>query len=279
MILSSVPAFGRRMGEPAFTSSEIKVYPSNSAKLWRVGALGIGLGLLLGFLPLRAVLHWLSGGPMPSSDMFTAATCLLFIPLGLLSVLGALRGLQRLTVMPQGIKAEALFGTRWANWDSLEPFVLKTVHAGRLNKQVRSASARVTGSHASARLQRTKTFTLTDHFLEPIAALAAELNAARAGRRRRCVRARRGRSAGGIAHWPRRVQTALGYIRLADQPRCGLHGREHVSARARQGISSEHQDAVRNGCAQPYGGPVRRRMVSALHRAAPARELRAYCRQ
>jgi membrane associated rhomboid family serine protease len=50
----------------------------------------------------------------------------------------------------------------------------------RLNKQVRSASARVTGSHASARLQRTKTFTLTDHFLEPIAALAAELNAARA---------------------------------------------------------------------------------------------------
>lgn len=78
--MSSVPAFGRRMGEPAFTSSEIKVYPSNSAKLWRVGALGIGLGLLLGFLPLRAVLHWLSGGPMPSSDMFTAATCLLFIP-------------------------------------------------------------------------------------------------------------------------------------------------------------------------------------------------------
>lgn len=48
MILSSVPAFGRRMGEPAFTSSEIKVYPSNSAKLWRVGALGIGARLTIG---------------------------------------------------------------------------------------------------------------------------------------------------------------------------------------------------------------------------------------
>ena len=179
MTSSSVPAFGRGIAKPAFALDEIKVYASNRSKQWRLCAFAMVFGLL-GLLPLGKILHWLSGGPMPDAQTFFAASCLLFIPFGILLAIGAMRGLPRLTVMPQGIKAEALFGTRWANWDSLEPFVLKTVYAGRLNKQVQSASARVTGSDASARLLRTKIFTLTDHFQEPIATLAAELNAARA---------------------------------------------------------------------------------------------------
>jgi len=179
MTSSSVPAFGRRMAGPAFAPSEIKVYQPNLSKQWRLCALAMVFGLL-GLLPLSKILHWLSGGPMPDAQTFLAASCLLFIPFGILLAIGAMRGLPRLIVTPYGVKVERIVVTTWANWDSIEPFVLKTAHAGRFNKQVQSAYAPVIGSHVSKGPLRVKRFILPDHFQTPIGAIAAELNAARA---------------------------------------------------------------------------------------------------
>jgi rhomboid protease GluP len=156
-----------------------KVYAANPAKLRRAGLVSIGLGLL-GLVPLWQLLKWHAGGAMPDARAFFALFALLFLPFGVLCFIASLRRLPRLTIEPHGIKLDNIIGTKWANWDSLEPFTIKTRVIGRAKKKYQTASAKVTGNHASRSVLRAKAFPIPDFFLTPIETVAAELNAARA---------------------------------------------------------------------------------------------------
>lgn len=170
----SVPAVGN-----AWASDPIKVYASSSARQWRLAAGSFGIGLL-GLFPLKGISDWLSGGPMPDVGAFFALACLLLFPVGVLYVLNALRGLPRLTITPQGVELDTSIGPKWASWDSLGPFAVQYLPAGRFRKtMLMTASAQVVGPHASKGPRRAKAFAIPDHFQTSIETIIAELNAAR----------------------------------------------------------------------------------------------------
>ena len=174
MMPPSVPVVGN-----ASASDPIKVYASSSAKQWRLAAISLGVGLL-GLFPLKGISDWLSGGTMPDVRAFFALACLLFFPVGVLYVLNALRGLPRLTIAPHGVTLDTSIRTKWANWDSIEPFTVQNLRAGAFSKKVLTASAKVVGPHASEGPLRAKAFAIPDHFQTSIETIVAELNAARA---------------------------------------------------------------------------------------------------
>ena len=95
-------------------------------------------------------------------------------------VLNALRGLPRLTIAPHGVTLDTSIRTKWANWDSIEPFTVQNLRAGAFSKKVLTASAKVVGPHASEGPLRAKAFAIPDHFQTSIETIVAELNAARA---------------------------------------------------------------------------------------------------
>lgn len=109
-------------------------YPSEDGGRVYVGRartqLGYGAVLivvsLVGLLPVHQFSNWLHGGPMPESDAFWTLSCLLLFPLGLVLISNAVRGLPRLTIGPQGLSLQLAFKTKWANWDSVDPFAVKT---------------------------------------------------------------------------------------------------------------------------------------------------------
>jgi membrane associated rhomboid family serine protease len=160
------------------SAASIKVYHAKSGTQWRLALLAFVMSAL-GLLPLKQIFDWLSGGPRPEGGAFLALASLLFLPIGILFLSNALRGLPRLTVTPEGIKFESGVRTKWATWDSIGPFAVKTVYAGRF-RQVRTASAKIAGTAAGRSLRRARSFTIPDQFTVPIDAIAAELNAARA---------------------------------------------------------------------------------------------------
>jgi membrane associated rhomboid family serine protease len=174
-----VLAVGVAMTEEALEADRIKVYSPRSGAQFRAGFILIGLGLLLGFLGLRSVLNWFSGGPVPNTQAFLSLVVLLLVPIGVLAIFNALRGLPRLIVNSHGIAIKFGFGTKWANWDSLEPFTIKTIYAGRFRKPLLTGSANVIGDHASKAVLRAKTFSVPDQFQSPINSVLDELNAAR----------------------------------------------------------------------------------------------------
>jgi rhomboid protease GluP len=174
MMPPSVPAVGN-----ASASDPIKVYASSSAKQWRLAIISFVVGLL-GLFPLKGISDWLYGGPMPDVRAFFALACLLFFPVGVLYVLNALRGLPRLTIAPHGVTLDTSIRTKWANWDSIEPFTVQNLRAGAFSKKVLTASAKVVGFHASEGPLRAKAFAIPDHFQTSIETIVAELNAARA---------------------------------------------------------------------------------------------------
>ena len=133
---------------------------------------------LVGLLPVHQFSNWLHGGPMPGSDAFWTLSCLLLFPLGLVLISNAVRGLPRLTIGPQGLSLQLAFKTKWTNWDSVDPFVVKTASAGRFRRQVKRAMAMITGPNAG--LKRTKPILIPDHFDKPIEDIVAEINATRA---------------------------------------------------------------------------------------------------
>ena len=244
MAPSSVPSIILpTMREPA--SGRTEVYPSRAGKQWRLGLGMMGLGLL-SLLPLKRVLQWLAGGPMPDGGAFLAAACLVLVPLGVVFILNGLRGLPRLTVTPHGVKLDSSIGTRWANRDSLAPFVLKAMHAGRFNRQLQIASAKIIGLNASKRPLRAKTFSIPDHFLTPIATIVADLNAAPSAdpRRFRPASGRRNRAAGATRR-SAGVQTAVAYVCDPGRSRRDLCLRKCLCGHAAGKVQSEYSDAVR----------------------------------
>jgi len=171
MIPSEFPTRGK--GPPA---GGARVYSGQPGKQLRQGAILILLGFA-GLIPLKAMLHWFDGGPMPEPRVFMALACVLFFPLGVLAIVNAIRGLPRLTIKPDGITLQHLLKTKWANWDSLDPFVVKMNEASRRRK-VKIASAKITGTNVSN--SRSGAIKIPDFFETPIEEIVADLNAARA---------------------------------------------------------------------------------------------------
>jgi len=156
-----------------------KVYKARrTLQLWS-GLIAITIGLL-GFLPMRYIGDWLAGGPKPAPERFFVLAFLLFLPIGALRLLNALRGLPRLTVTRQGIKLDRGLRAKSANWDSLEPFTVRVVGTSPLGKRFRTATATIIAPNAGRGLLRRKTFRIADIFAEPIGTIAAHLNAVRA---------------------------------------------------------------------------------------------------
>jgi membrane associated rhomboid family serine protease len=164
---------------PAETSANaVKVYAAKPGTQWRLALIISVLGLL-GLIPLKHILSWLSGGPRPDGGAFLGAGALFLLPVGATFAANALRGLPRLTTTPEGLKLEGGLRTRWTSWRDVGPFAVKTVYSRR-SRQVRTASAKIAGSAAGGSKARARTFTIPDQFAEPIDAIAAQLNAARA---------------------------------------------------------------------------------------------------
>src|SRR5215469_7278653 len=153
---SSAPEVGILAPDAAPESNAIKIYASRPGAQLRFGLIFIGLGLL-GLLPLKGISNWLSGGPVPDIGAFLALSALLFLPLGILAILNVPRGLPRLTITPRGVALKYSLGTKWATWDSLAPFAIKTVYAGRFRQAVEMASGRLVGQNASWSVRRAKT--------------------------------------------------------------------------------------------------------------------------
>jgi membrane associated rhomboid family serine protease len=183
------PTFGHLLSElvdfaailpdrPAKKSAAgIKVYrPKSGAQLW-LALLAFAMSTF-GLVSLKPIFDWLSGGPRPEGGILLAAASLLFLPIGILFLSNALRGLPRLTVTAEGIKFEDGIRTRWATWDSVGPFAVKAVYSGR-SRQTRMAFAKIAGAAAGRSRRRARDFTISDHFTVPIDAIVAELNAAR----------------------------------------------------------------------------------------------------
>jgi rhomboid protease GluP len=137
-----------------------------------------GLGFL-SLIPLWQVSRWMSGGAIPSFRTFVGLLCLLCFPLGLIFFANALRRLPRLTIAPNGVKLENAIGSKWADWDSLAPFALRTTYVGRSKREIRTGFAKIIGYNASKSLLRSKTFAVPDHFEALIGTVISDLNAAR----------------------------------------------------------------------------------------------------
>jgi rhomboid protease GluP len=172
------PAIRVPMTSEFSDSSRIKIYHPKASKQWRLGALAIGLGLT-GLLPLVSVFNGRPGGSMADDQRFAAVFGLVFVAIGILLIVNALRGLPRLTVTPEGIKLDSSLGGKWASWNSLDPFEVRTSPA-RVKKPARIGAARITGPNASKAQLRQKSFSLPDAFLTPIGTIVDELNAERA---------------------------------------------------------------------------------------------------
>ena len=159
------------------SSDDGRIYVGRARTQLGYGAASIALSLL-GLLPAHQFLNWYHGGPMPQPNAFWILICLLLFPLGLIGISNALRGLPRLTIGAQGVSLQGAFKTQWANWDSVGPFAVVTRTAGRSRRQVKRATATISGPNAS--IQRSTPMLIPDHFDRPIDDIVTEINTARA---------------------------------------------------------------------------------------------------
>jgi rhomboid protease GluP len=163
------------VGDPRET-----VYRPRRGKIYRSGLLLLLFGLFIGAAPARDVLAWIAGSIEPSGRTILGALAgLASAGMGLLIIVGALRGLPRLTASPDGLRLETAFGSRSAAWGSLGPFAAGRVYTG-FGRSIANATAAVTGTEASRNLCRRKKFFLPDAFVVPLDVILADLNRRRA---------------------------------------------------------------------------------------------------
>jgi rhomboid protease GluP len=158
-------------------SDEARIYSARPLTQLRIGATLILIISLIGLIPLKAMFRWFEGGTVPEPRSFLTLFILLLFPLGVIGIFNAIRRLPRLTIDPQGITQQFALGTKWVDWDSLDPFVIKTTRTGRFGREIKTASARVTGPNAKG---RSKIISIRDFFDTPIEDIVADLNAVRA---------------------------------------------------------------------------------------------------
>jgi rhomboid protease GluP len=166
------------MSEAIFDPRGENVYEAKRSKSCRFGMLLIVIALAAGWAAVQAFIPWFNGGALPKPlPIFMLAISVPLFGVGVMGFINALRGLPRLTVMRDGVELETLFGTKWANWDSLSAFELTAV-----NRRVTYASSAIVGAAVSGNLQRKKKLTIPDAFLAPIETIFANLHAHQARR-------------------------------------------------------------------------------------------------
>jgi membrane associated rhomboid family serine protease len=152
-----------------------RVYVGQAGTQVRHGLILLLLSLL-GLMQIHPLLLWYHGGAPPEPKALMTLGCLLFFPLALVRFANAIRGLPLLTVGPQGVALQHALGTKWASWDSIDPFVVETRQTGR--RQLKIARARITGPNASRK--PSKLISIPACFDEPMEEIVADINTTRA---------------------------------------------------------------------------------------------------
>jgi rhomboid protease GluP len=166
------------MSEMIFGADDEERYRPKLAQQYRIAFLIITLGALLVFLALQAFSPWFHGAALPGGKAFVRILiAFLFLGFGILMLVGAMRGLPRLTLTQDGIEFETVFSTKWANWNSLSAFALTTNYVGLFNRRRLTASADIAGPSVSRNLLRTGKFVIPDVFLAAVDRIVADLNA------------------------------------------------------------------------------------------------------
>jgi rhomboid protease GluP len=157
----------------------LPVYHPRRGRQWGIGAILLFIAIVNLLVQGRGFVRWAEGGATPGSHgwyvLLSALGCLV---IGISALIGALRGLPRLTVTPTGILLETIFKTQWADWSSLTAFELMTARAGL--RRLRWGSAAVVGPAASPNLLRRRRLVLPDAFETPLQGIVAGLNARQA---------------------------------------------------------------------------------------------------
>jgi membrane associated rhomboid family serine protease len=151
----------------------IKLYAAKPGRQLRLAIYLILFGSL-GLLPVKSFLDWYAGGPAPHAVSFVISALLLLIPIGILIAINALRGLPRVAVTREGIKLQSTLRTKWARWDSLEPFAIMAFGKTPV------AKAKIIGPNVRKGALSQRRFRIPDYFTTPLVTIVAELNAARA---------------------------------------------------------------------------------------------------
>lgn len=148
---------------------------------WLAALTIIAIGAASGAEGFRAALRWVEGGAVPSASLlFGLGLGVLLVAFGLLMLVGRIRGWPRLALRAEGLELETVFGTSWANWDSLGDFAIQTIYSGPLRRRMNVASAAITGSSVSAKLRRKAKLSIPDAFTTPLAGIVTTINARRA---------------------------------------------------------------------------------------------------
>jgi rhomboid protease GluP len=152
----------------------------NRGKQYRLSALLLIFGLLAMGPTLKDFTPWVHGAAWPGGQaMLALGATVFFLGLGLVVLVGALRGLPHVTIMHDGIEFTTMFASKWANWNSLSPFALTTNYVGLLNRRMVTATAQVVGPEVSQNLRRKPTLILPNSFAIPLETIVARLNAQR----------------------------------------------------------------------------------------------------
>jgi hypothetical protein len=158
-------------------------YRCNSSLQWDGGVLFFLIGSFL-LMPIGAMVVTMSSFPGGRDDalivviaFMTAMMCMLW-GLGIVTCIGAARGLPKLLVDSTGVRLVKAFGVKWAQWSSLTIFVMSTMPVAR-GRPLPAAKARIVGPGVSRNLRRKSEFVISDVFRTPLATMTDELNAER----------------------------------------------------------------------------------------------------
>jgi membrane associated rhomboid family serine protease len=156
-------------------------YAPRRLRSLRIGGALLLLAAFAGHHPLRDLMSWLAGAPAPSgAALFALSGAALLFACGMLALANAMLGLPRLAATDDGIEMDTLFGTKWANWNSLAAFEMNPAHRRALSPRLALAASAITGGAVSANLARKGKIAIPDAFLVPLAHLVEDINARRA---------------------------------------------------------------------------------------------------
>ena len=150
---------------------------ARQTKIWLAGIFFVLVGIAAGWSPSKGYWQWSHGAALPplgSSIQILFAFCGLVF--GFLGIAGILCGLPRLLIGPNGIRLVTMFGSQWADWNSLAAFELEQTPGGRRNRRPALAVARIVGPAASRRSLRNRRFVIPDAFVTPLSDIVTDLN-------------------------------------------------------------------------------------------------------
>ena len=167
------------MSSARFSSSNGVTYPYPASRTWRLGLPVLLLGLALGYKLSSEITGTTSGSLLVGLGLIILIAFYM-IWFGGTLIIGAARRSIGMTVTLDGISVATIFGTRWADWSCLGPFVEGSFNAGKQGI-LPCVTAPVVGPDVSKNLLHKHTFLIANVFGVPNHRLVEDLNTARAG--------------------------------------------------------------------------------------------------